>query len=55
VGAPAISFSQEVIGHPKIAGEKELLSIAVVLESSRFADQGVDDMPIVEVMLDVSR
>ncbi len=49
IGRPL--FDQSVVGHAKVARRKQLLPIAVVRERARFANQPIDDMPVVDAML----
>ncbi len=42
---------QPVIGHPKAAGGKQILPIAVVLKGAWLAHQLIDDVPIVDRVL----
>jgi hypothetical protein len=47
-GSPVL---QQVVGHPKSAGREHRISVAVLLERSRLADQPVDDVAVLDAML----
>ena len=43
--------AQHVEGHAEVAAGKQILAIAIVGEGPRLADQPVDDVPVLDVML----
>ena len=47
-GSPVL---QQVVGHPEPAGREHRISVAVLLERSRLADQPVDDVAVLDAML----
>jgi hypothetical protein len=47
-GSPVL---QQVVGHPESAGREHRISVAVLLERSRLADQPVDDVAVLDAML----
>jgi hypothetical protein len=44
-------LAQHVVGHAEVAAGKQILTVAIVGERPRLADQPVDDVPIVDAML----
>jgi hypothetical protein len=48
---PRVLAAQGIVGHAKMTRGEEVLTVHVVLERARLADQRVDDMPIIDGML----
>jgi len=50
-----VLLTQGVVGHPEVTAGEQLLAVHIVGEGTRLADQRVDHMPIVDVLLAASR
>jgi hypothetical protein len=44
----AVSFTEQVIGDPKVACRKHVFTILVVLERARLTDQRIDHVAVVD-------